>query len=127
MHLHTIVRVKAADEREAIERVNRLLTGNGEYTMVPPFDWLAEEETAISEHVKTEEDFRKLRQLEREAHDEHMRRAAEAEGENMKGFYTRLAGECLEERNFWSTERLQFTLDWEEGAKVFYIDTDRHC
>jgi hypothetical protein len=45
----------------------------------------------------------------------------------MKGFYTRLAGECLEERNFWSTERLQFTLDWEEGAKGFYVDTDRHC
>jgi hypothetical protein len=45
----------------------------------------------------------------------------------MRGFYLRKAGECLEERNFWSTERLAYTLDWEDGANVYYVDTDRHC
>jgi hypothetical protein len=44
----------------------------------------------------------------------------------MRGFYLRMAGECLDDSSFWSTERLQFTLDWEEGRKVFNVDTDRH-
>jgi hypothetical protein len=126
MHLYTVVKVRAQDEREAIGRVNELLTGNGEYR-IDPFDWVAEDETKISEAVKTEADFLKLRELEREMHDENMRQAAEAESENMRGFYIRKAGECLEECNFWSTERLQFTLDWENGKKIFYIETDRHC
>lgn len=125
MHLHTTVKVKAADEKEAIEEVNRLLTDNGEYH-ISPFDWVAEDETKICEDVKTEENFLKLREMERVEHVENLRRADEAEGEDMKGFYIRKAGECLEESMFWSTERLQFTLDWVEGEKVFYVHTDRH-
>jgi len=125
MHLHTIVKVKAADEKEAIEEVNRLLTDDGEYH-IAPFDWVAEDETKISDDVKTEEDFLKLRDMERNEHIENLRRADNAQSEDMKGFYLRKAGECLEERNFWSTERLQFTLDWTDGDKVFYVYTDRH-
>lgn len=125
MHLHTTVRVKAADEAEAIGRVKNLLTDNGEYH-IDPFDWVDEDETKVSDLVKTEEDFRKLRELERIGHIENLRLADGAESENMKGFYVRKAGECLEERNFWSTERLQFKLDWEEGEHIFYVDTDRH-
>jgi hypothetical protein len=125
MHLHTVVKVRARDEREAIERVNELLTDNGEYH-IDPFDWVSEGETKISEDVKREADFLKLREMEREAHDENMRRSAEEESENFKGLYLRLAGECLEDSKFWSTERLQFTIDWEEGEKAFYVETDRH-
>jgi hypothetical protein len=125
MHLHTVVKVRAADAEEAVARVNDLLTDSGEYR-IDPFDWVAEDETKISKAVKTEADFLKLREIERAEHDENMRRATEAESENLRGFYIRKAGECLEEYNFWSTERLQFTLDWEEGENVFYVDTDRH-
>lgn len=125
MHLHTTVKVRAANAEEAIEEVKRLLTDNGEYH-IDPFDWVSEDDTKISEDVKMEDDFMKLRELERREHVEHLRRADEAESENMRGFYLRKAGECLEEDNFWSTERLQFTLDWAEGAAVFYVDTNRH-
>jgi len=129
MHLHTIVKVKAANVKQAIEEVKRLITDNGEYRSIAPFDWVAEDETAISAEVKTEEDFLGLREFERAEHVENLRRAEEAKSENMKGFYIRKAGECLEEDNFWSTERLQFTIDWlepKEGDKVFYVYTDRH-
>jgi hypothetical protein len=125
MHLHTTVKVWAADEAEAVQRVNALLLSDDEYR-IAPFDWIAEDETRVSEDVKTEEDFLKLREVERREHVENLRRADGAEHENMKGYYLRIAGESLEERNFWSTERLQFTLDWEEGEHVFYVDTDRH-
>ena len=74
MHLHTVVKVRAKDEKEAIERVNDLLTGSGEYR-IEPFDWVAEDETKISEEVKTAADFLTLREMEREEHDENMRRA----------------------------------------------------
>jgi hypothetical protein len=125
MHLHTTVRVRAANAEEAIEEVKRLLTDNGEYH-IDPFDWVCEEDTKISEDVKTEGDFLKLREVERLEYAEHLRCAEKAESESMRGFYLRKAGECLEDGNFWSTERLQFTLDWAEGAAVFYVDTDRH-
>jgi hypothetical protein len=128
MHLHTTVKVRAAGEKEAIEEVNDLLTDNGEYH-IDPFDWVADDETRISEDVKTEEDFLKLREMERNERIENLRRADEAQSENMKGFYIRKAGECLAEDNFWSTERLQFTIDWlepKEGDRIFYVDTDRH-
>jgi hypothetical protein len=127
MHLHTIVKVMAADEKEAIALVNDLLTDDGEYRFIAPFDWVSEDETRISESVKTEEDFRKLRELERQAYDDNMRRSAEAASESWQGYYIRKAGECLDERDFWSTERLQFTLDWLDGEHVFYVETDRHC
>ncbi len=127
MHLHTIVKVLAKDEKEAIERVNGLLNDDGGYRSIVPFDWVAEDETKVSDTVKTEAEFLALRELERHAYKVNMTRAIEAEDEEMKGYYMRKAGECLEERNFWSTERVQFTLDWLEGEKVFYIETDRHC
>ena len=126
-HVHTIVKVSAADEREAIERVNALLTDDGEYRSIAPFDWVSEGKTAISDEVKTEHDFLALRALERRAHGENLRRAAETEDENWKGYYLRKAGECLEAQNFWSTERRQFTIDWLDGERVFYVHTDRHC
>jgi hypothetical protein len=88
MHLHTTVKVSAADEAEAIARVNDLLTDSGEYH-IDPFDWVAEDETKVSEDVKTEEDFRKLREAERQEHAENLRRAAEATSENMRGYYLR--------------------------------------
>jgi len=125
MHLHTTVKVKAASREEAIKRVNDLLTDNGEYR-IAPFDWVAEDETKISEDVKTEEDFLKLREMEREEHILNLRSAGDAASEGMRGFYFRKAGECLEDTNFWSTERLQFTLDWKDGTNVFYVDTNRH-
>lgn len=127
MHLHTIVKVWATDEKEAALRVNALLTDDGEYRFMTPFDWVAEEETKVSASVKTEDEFRKIRELEREAYHANVARAFEADCENMRGYYLRKAGECLEERNFWSTERLQFTLDWMDGEKIFFVDTDRHC
>ncbi len=34
-----------------------LLTDDGEYRIQHPFDWVAEDETKISEEVKTEQDF----------------------------------------------------------------------
>jgi hypothetical protein len=121
------VKVRAASEQEAIERVYDLLNGDGEYHLPPPFDWVDDEETKISEDVKTEEDFLKLREAERDEHIENLRLAdAVAANENLRGFYIRKAGECLEERNFWSTERLQYTLDWEDGPNVYYVETDRH-
>ena len=126
MHVHTVVKVRAESVADAIDRVNRLLTDNGEYH-IDPFDWVAEDETKISATVKTEADFRKLREMERDEHIENLRRYGEEADEDMKGFYLRKAGECLE-ANFWSsTERLAFTLDWEDGANVYYVDTDRHC
>jgi hypothetical protein len=129
MHLHTVVKVKAADETEAVERVKNLVTDDGEYRFQQPFDWVAEGETKISETVKTEQEFLALRAMERAAFSENLMRAfsvSEELNDNMRGLYLRLAGECLEEDNFWSTERLQFTLDWMDGDKVFYVDTDRH-
>ena len=129
MHLHTVVKVKAADKKEAVERVKGLLTDDGEYRIQHPFDWVAEDETKISEEVKTEQDFLALRTMERATCADHLIHAfseTETMSEGMRGFYLRMAGECLEENNFWSTERLQFTLDWMEGDKVFYVDTDRH-
>jgi ASC-1-like (ASCH) protein len=120
-----VVKVRAESVADAIDRVNRLLTDNGEYR-IDPFDWVAEDETKISATVKTEADFRKLREMERDEHIENLRRSGEEADEDMKGFYLRKAGECLE-ANFWSsTERLAYTLDW-EGANVYYVDTDRHC
>jgi hypothetical protein len=47
MHLHTTVKVWAA--KEAIERVNALLTNDGEFGLTPPFDWVADGETRISD------------------------------------------------------------------------------
>jgi hypothetical protein len=125
MHLHTTVKVRAADGKEAIERVNGLLTDNGEYR-IAPFDWVAEDETKISETVKTAADFRKLREAERDAHYANLRRAFEAHSEGMRGYYLRMSGECLDDAVFWSIERLQFT-HWLGGKEVFYVDTDRHC
>jgi len=125
MHLYTTVKVNAPNAEEAVERVKALVTDNGEYH-IDPFDWVAEDETKISEEIKTEEDFQKLREFERSEYRANLQRSAEAESEEMKGFYLRKAGECLEERNFQSTERLQFTLDWEDGEHVFYVETDRH-
>jgi hypothetical protein len=126
MHVHTVVKVRAESEADAIDRVNRLLTDNGEYH-IDPFDWVAEDETKISATVKTEADFRMLREMERAEYVENLRRYGEEADEGMKGFYLRKAGECLE-ANFWSsTERLAYTLDWEDGANVYYVDTDRHC
>jgi hypothetical protein len=129
MHLHTVVKVKAADEREAVERVKGLLTDDGEYRIQHPFDWVAEDQTKISETVKTEHDFLALRTMELAAYADNLKRAfllTDEMNEWLRGFHLRQAGECLEENNFWSTERLQFTLDWMEGDKVFYVDTDRH-
>lgn len=125
MHLHTIVKVMASSENEAIKFVNNLLTNNGDY--MSPFDWVAEDETKISDEVKTEEDFIKLREVEREEYIENLHRAADPSlSENMKGYYTRKAGECLEDDNFWSTESIAFTLDWQDGPDVYYVETDRH-
>jgi hypothetical protein len=70
MHVHTVVKVRADSEADAIDRVNRLLTDNGEYH-IGPFDWVAEDETKISATVKTEADFRKLRETERAEHSEN--------------------------------------------------------
>ena len=126
MHLHTIVKVWAADETEAIDRVNGLLTDDGTYRCPGPFDWVAEHETKVTERVKTEDEFLKIRELERQAYHVNMQRAFEADCEHMKGYYIAKAGECLDDQNFWSTERLQFTLDWMDGKRVFYIETDRH-
>ena len=44
---------------------------------------------------------------------------------NVEDAFSR-AGECLNEDIFWSTERLAYFLDWEDGEKVYYVDTDRH-
>jgi hypothetical protein len=125
MHLHTIVRVRADSAADAILKVNDLLTSYGEYR-IEPFDWIAEDETAISGAVRTEAEFGKLRDAERVQYREHLRSAEEEADESVKGFYLRLAGECLEEARFWSTERIAFDLDG-EGARVYYVDTDRHC
>ena len=125
MHLQTICKVRAANEDEAIERVNDLIGDSGDYYPYP-FDWVDKAATKISDDVKTEAEFLKLRELERAKHHWNMQRVAEAKDERIKGFYLRQAGECLEEDEFWSTERLQFTLDETEGEHVFYVETDRH-
>jgi len=125
MHVHTTVKVRAANEQEAIDRVNYLLTGYGEYR-IAPFDWVSEEETKISASVKTERQFAALRGEERKTYRERLKESKRELDENFRGMYLRLAGECLESRNFWSTERVAYELD-SEGAKIFYVDTDRHC
>jgi len=88
MHVHTVVKVRADSEADAVDRVNRLLTDNWEYH-IDSFDWVAEDETKISATVKTEADFRNLREMDRDEHIENLRRSGEEADEYMKGFYLR--------------------------------------
>lgn len=130
MHLHTIVRVKAKNENEAIELVKGLLTNNGEYDRMSTFDWFSEDETKISDEVKTEEDFRRLQKEEEELSRVYLQQA-KTKKSDWRGYKLRCAGECLEKDRFWSTERLAYDFayyDQEETkkGKIFYVDTDRH-
>jgi hypothetical protein len=127
-HIHTIVKVHADTEEIAVREVQRLLTNDGEYTTPPPFDWLDEEATKVSEEVKTETDFEALRETERKEYEYNLKQADEAESESMKGFYLRRAGECLDKDLFWSSEREAYYMDWTEGEgkNIYYVATDRH-
>ena len=125
-HIHTIVRVKAESEEEAIERVNNLLTNNGEYNHPSPFDWFSEEDTKISEECKSDEDYLKLRAEEIKESKYNLEQSEKQTTDSMRGFYLMRAGESLYSEMFWSTERLAYDLDWEDGKNTYYVETDRH-
>ena len=134
MHLHTIVKVWAEDEDQAISKVNDLLTDDGEYrSLGAHFDYVSEEETKVSEDIKTEEDFQKLREEEIRAYQFNLDNANKLPMDsNMKGYYLRSAGEALDRGVFWSIERQAYIMDWDDDydnpeLSIFYIDTDRHA
>lgn len=135
MHIGTVVRVSAPNKEEAIKLVKALVANN--YEELPsPFDWYDEEAIQISEEIKTEDDFKKLREAEIREYKITLEKAlAMPDTDTMKGYYLRKAGESLEAELFWSTERMAYNYDEDYGyvadpkvkMKVFYIDTDRHC
>lgn len=134
MHICTVVRVKADDPEEAVEKIKSLLTSYGEYTFVGDghdFDWLDEDATQISKDIKTEEDFTNLRENEKKEALRLQREANRKKGED-KGYYLKKAGECLTDYDFWSTERQAYDAayqgdnDCSEGKHVYFVDTDRH-
>lgn len=132
-HLNTVVRMRADNAEQAIERTNDLITDNGEYGHFSgslSFDWFAEDETKISEEVKTEADFIKLREQELAEHEGYLKRAGKEIETEMKGYYYEMAGECLQANKFWSTQRLAYNYadDWqpETQGNIFFVDTDRH-
>ncbi len=129
MHLNTLVKVKAETAKDAISKVNNLITDNGEYHSLGAtiFDWFDEEATKISSEIKTEKDFQKLRKAELAEYKVVLKKAlALSDTDTMKGYYLMRAGELLNDDIFWSSERLAYFLDWETGKKTFYIETDRH-
>jgi len=131
MHLHTIVKVTAKDEAEAIEKVENLLTSDGDYR-IDPFDYI-DDTARISEEVKTEADFQKVVEQEKIEAEEYLKRSEEEKSKpnGMRGYLIRMAGESLSPDRFWSTERLAYNYDFyetngDEEGKVFYVETDRH-
>lgn len=139
MHIDTIIRVRAESAEEAIERVNRLMSGDGDYCLPPPFDWFDEEATAVSNAVRDDESFRALREEERNGAREAFRRYQEAleshpEDESWLGYQLQTVAECLRDDQFWSVHRLAYDLARQEqlsdecpGGTIYYIRTDRHC
>ena len=126
-HLTTIVRVKADTEEEAISLVGDLLTCDGEYNTPSPFDWVDGDGIKISEEVKSEADFKKLREQELKEYEYSLAKANELPTDDlMKGFYLVRAGEALLADRFWCTERLAYELDWSDGKNTYYVETDRH-
>lgn len=132
MHIRTIVKVSAPNENTAIDRVRQLVC-NGYEELPPPFDWYDEEAIKVSEEIKTEADFKKLREIELKEYKATLKKALKLSDKNsMKGFYLERAGEGLGS-NFWSTERIGYDYDKDYGydekidTQVFYIETDRHC
>lgn len=126
MHLHTIVKVKADTAKEAIDRVRSLVENDYNWP-VDSFDWFDTDAIKIIKNGSQE--FATARKIEKEEHHRNLALAKEQKKKKnteWQGFYLRKAGECLEIGNFWSTERMAYVLDWEEGKKIFYVDTDRH-
>jgi len=71
MHLHTIVKVRARDEKDAVEKVTRLVTTNGEYYQPEPFDWFDEDGIKVRRDF-SEKQFKALRREEIKAYDFNM-------------------------------------------------------
>jgi hypothetical protein len=126
-HIHTIVKVKASSPDGAIAAVKNLLTNDGEYSHPAPFDWFDEDATKISAECKTEADYDKLREEELAEYRRYLAEALQLPDDNsVKAYCLTRAGEALGDNEFWSTERLAYSMDWTEGAYTYYVETDRH-
>lgn len=124
MHLHTTVRVKADSEADAVAKVARFL--EDEFENGCSSDWYDEGATAISADVRSEGDFEALRAREMGSYEAYMLQSIEAQAIDDKGMYLTWAGECLWASLFDTRHRLAFDMDWEDGANVYYVATDRH-
>lgn len=132
MHIHTIVKVQADTEEDAIREVKNLVSNDNE-SLPSSFDWYDEDAIIISEECKTEEDFQKIRATEMQEYKENLRRyhdlvkdSETPDIKSMAGYYLRKAGECISPTMFWSTERFAYHMDWTEGKNIYYVETDRH-
>jgi hypothetical protein len=137
MHLGTIVKIKARNEKEALDKVRDLVTDNGEYGAYNSgssgFDYCDESAIQIAKNDNntpfTEEDFKTSRKQELEQSKDFRERAAHERDECMKGYYLQKAGECLQSDKFWSAERQVFDYsDWGDTGErnIFYVRTNRH-
>ena len=126
----TVIKVKANSTEEAIRHVTDLITDDhemhhycGAYGVFAELD---QDAIGVSTLVSTEEDFQKLRAQEGENANRYLKRAEDESHPSIRGECFRLAGECLDYRELWSTERLAFddTAD-SDGDTIYYIDTSR--
>ncbi len=138
-HLGTVIKVKAKDEEEAINSVNRLLTDEGEYTSVAGgliFDYVSEDQTKIAKNEDgspfNNGDFIHLQDQEKAEYTRYKEQAARERNLEQKGYYLEQAGECLQQNKFWSTQRQAYDLtkhgwdDEDKEGEIFYVETDRH-
>lgn len=129
MHIHTIVKVHADTEEDAISKVKSLV--NNDYESIPaPFDWYDEDGIKVSPNVKTEKDFLALREQELKEYKANLKKALKMSDKDvLKGYYLIQAGEGLNTSQFWSPERYAYDYDCDygsEGKNIYYIETDRH-
>lgn len=131
MHLYTVVRVRAKSAEDSISEVNYLLEDHPFEGC--PFDYFDREGTALSERVKTEEDFQKQRQVEIECYKKNLEDALKLPDDDIrKAWLLKMAGQALDPWMFNSTERIVYDYakdrqeDIEEEGQVFFVETDRH-
>lgn len=130
MHLYTVVRVKAETAEEAVAIVEGLLeddTYDG-----CPFDYFVRTATAISQRVKTEEDFQKGRQCEIESYEHDLQEALQLPDDDpSKAWMLKMAGESLDPFDWNSTGREVYDYatdrqDDDEPGRIWFVETDRH-
>ena len=127
MHISTIVKVRANNADKAVKKVRLLIENDGNWP-VGSFDWYDEDAIKISRNGAKK--FAEAQKSEKRESKYNLERAAENEKKkdvlSMYGYYLSKAGECLQPDMFWSTKRLAYEMEWEDGKRAFYIETDRH-